>query len=45
LAGLGVDLTDVVGVLASQAVQKFEESWNDLPDTVRRAPDSAGSTP
>jgi transaldolase len=35
LTGVGVDMDDVVGVLESEGVAKFEDSWNQLLDAVR----------
>ena len=34
LAALGIDYDDVVAVLESEGVEKFETSWNDLIDSV-----------
>ena len=34
LQDLGVDLTDVFDVLESEGVEKFEQAWNELLDSV-----------
>ena len=34
LSAQGVDMNDVVGVLESEGVQKFEDSWAQLLETV-----------
>ena len=37
----GIDLTDVFLVLENEGVQKFEESWAELLDTVKGLLDGA----
>ncbi|HEX8509736.1 MAG TPA: transaldolase [Propionibacteriaceae bacterium] len=37
LAGLGIDFDDVVDVLESEGVQKFDASWGELVETVQTA--------
>ena len=37
LAGLGIDYDDVVAVLETEGVDKFEKSWHELVETVRAA--------
>ena len=41
LAALGVDYHDVVEVLETEGVDKFEKSWNELVETVQTALDDA----
>ncbi|CUU55840.1 transaldolase [Parafrankia irregularis] len=43
LADLGVDMADVVDVLEVDGVRKFEDSWNQLLDTIRDQLGSAAS--
>ncbi|WP_018503314.1 transaldolase [Parafrankia discariae] len=43
LAELGVDMADVVEVLEVEGVRKFEDSWNQLLDTIRDQLGSAAS--
>jgi transaldolase len=42
LAAVGVDYDDVVAVLETEGVGKFEDSWGELLDSVRQALGSAG---
>ncbi|WP_213456458.1 transaldolase [Rhizomonospora bruguierae] len=42
LAGLGVDYDDVVRTLEDEGVQKFEQSWVELLDGVRKSLAAAG---
>jgi transaldolase len=37
LAGLGIEYDDVVAVLETEGVDKFEKSWHELVETVRAA--------
>lgn len=41
LAELGIDYDEVVGLLEKEGVEKFEASWGELLETVRKALDSA----
>ncbi|MEV0731528.1 transaldolase [Polymorphospora sp. NPDC050346] len=41
LTANGIDLADVVAVLEREGVEKFEASWNELLDGVRKSLDSA----
>ncbi len=41
LAGVGVDFDDVVDVLETEGVQKFDASWGELVETVQTALDDA----
>ncbi|GAA2716965.1 transaldolase [Micromonospora olivasterospora] len=42
LAALGVDMSDVIATLEREGVEKFEASWVELLDGVRRSLTSAG---
>jgi transaldolase len=37
LASVGIDFDDVVDVLESEGVQKFDASWGELVETVQTA--------
>ncbi|MER7891136.1 transaldolase [Micromonospora sp. NPDC094482] len=41
LEAVGVDMTDVIGVLEREGVEKFEASWLELLDGVRKSLESA----
>jgi transaldolase len=41
LEGVGVDLTDVFRTLEDEGVEKFEQSWRELLDTVKGQLDTA----
>ncbi|MEV0605466.1 transaldolase [Polymorphospora rubra] len=41
LTAAGIDLADVVAVLEREGVEKFEASWNELLDGVRKSLDAA----
>ena len=41
LEGVGVDLTDVFRTLEDEGVDKFEQSWRELLDTVKGQLDAA----
>jgi transaldolase len=41
LAGVGIDMADVVQVLEEEGVAKFDKSWQELADTVKHALDKA----
>jgi transaldolase len=41
LSGLGIEYDDVIAVLESEGVDKFEKSWAELLDTVRDALEGA----
>ena len=43
LAAVGIDYADVVAVLEDEGVSKFEDSWGELLDSVKRALESAGT--
>jgi transaldolase len=42
LAAAGIDYADVVATLEDEGVRKFEDSWGELLESVRRALESAG---
>ncbi|QOC91194.1 transaldolase [Micromonospora craniellae] len=42
LLDVGVDLADVIDTLEREGVEKFEASWNELLDGVRKSLDAAG---
>ncbi|MEU5553314.1 MULTISPECIES: transaldolase [unclassified Micromonospora] len=42
LGEVGVDLADVIDTLEREGVEKFETSWNELLDGVRKSLDAAG---
>ncbi|MER7460561.1 transaldolase [Micromonospora sp. NPDC126480] len=42
LASVGVDMTDVIETLEREGVEKFETSWNELLDGVRKSLAAAG---
>ncbi len=42
LESVGVDMADVIGTLEREGVEKFEVSWNELLDGVRKSLDAAG---
>lgn len=43
LAAVGIDYADVVAVLEDEGVSKFEDSWGELLESVRRALESAAT--
>ncbi len=43
LAAVGIDYADVVAVLEDEGVSKFEDSWGELLESVKRALESAGT--
>jgi transaldolase len=43
LAGVGIDMADVVQVLEEEGIAKFDKSWQELSDTVKHALDKARS--
>ena len=45
LERVGVDLTDVFLTLEDEGVEKFEESWKELLDTVKGQLDAATVSP
>jgi transaldolase len=43
LAAVGVDYDDVVQVLEDEAIEKFENSWNELIESVQGELDKLGA--